>query len=446
MPISVDGISTGLDTTGLIDAILSTYTIPKANTQEKLSDTESQKGHFTELASLMETVQNTLDAIDLEDELASVSSTDNTAFSATTQSSADTRDYRVRVDALAQETVLATQSFGDKSSTGVLATGTYTVSVGGTETEITLDGTNNSVEDFAEALDAVDGVDAYVISNDGAYQLIVRATDTGVDNAVSVTATNVDNTGGLTTPTITETQAAADAVVNIDGNEVTSSSNEVSGAIPDVTLHLTQESSSAELLRVAPDSAASIQKIEAFVEAYNAVLSKIDAQSYYNEDSESRGAFVGESTVRRVERNLRGIISTDYENSGAFSRLSELGVTTDDGGKLSLDTDALQTALEGDYESVVAFFTDNTGFARSASDVLDLIVDPIDGTIQSRVDSLDAKIEDLTEQIDRWDLRIASQEEILRAQFNNMEAVVGQLENVRSLVTSVLTTSTDSNS
>ena len=81
-------------------------------------------------------------------------------------------------------------------------------------------------------------------------------------------------------------------------------------------------------------------------------------------------------------------------------------------------------------------FTADDGFAASLIGTLDVFVDPIDGTIKQRNDSLESTIDDLEDQVESWEERIARYEERLRSSFTVFESSVGVLQGVSSFLTS----------
>ena len=433
MPITVDGITTGIDTSALIDAILVGYKVPQDSLRTKVSDLELKQEHFTALSGLLSDMQTALEAMDTTAELSTTVASTHTGFAATLSDGAQVGAFDVTVEALAKPSVWTGPSAASATSAGAATHGTYTITVGGVATDFTIDGTNDDLTSLTSALDGIEGVTAYMVQSGGQFKLVVRGDDSGVDNALDITAPSGAG--------FTSVQAATDSSVVVDGVRITGSSNRLDDVLPGVALDLTAVTTSAESLNISMDTDATVAGFEAFVEAYNAIAAKISAQSSFNSEAGIRGAFVGESSIRRITRTLRDAVSGTLSNSGSFARLSDIGITTDSSsGELTIDSDKLKEALKSDRASVESLFTGSTGFAAKVSAVVDVMVDPADGSLTSRVGSMDDKIEQMNEQIEAYDDRISSYEARLRSQFEAMEVSVGRLQSLQTFLTAYFDT------
>jgi hypothetical protein len=89
---------------------------------------------------------------------------------------------------------------------------------------------------------------------------------------------------------------------------MTRSSNNVEGAISGVSITLKSEGTSK--LSVMNDTAAIQEKITAFVDAYNAVVTLVSDNTAYNSETGTASAFLGEATARDIVNRLQGIIGS----------------------------------------------------------------------------------------------------------------------------------------
>src|SRR5690606_34413704 len=157
--------------------------------------------------------------------------------------------YSLDVKELAQAQSLASGTFVDRDTTAV-GSGTLTFNVGGVETEITVDGSNNTLDGLAKAInDSNVGVAAGVVDSGSGFRLVLSADESGLDNAMQISVSDSDgnntDSSGLSqfafdgvTSNMTETVAAKDARLDINGIEVTRSSNTVDGVVDGVTFDL----------------------------------------------------------------------------------------------------------------------------------------------------------------------------------------------------------------
>jgi flagellar hook-associated protein 2 len=210
--------------------------------------------------------------------------------------------------------------------------------------------------------------------------------------------------------------------------------------IPGMTLTLEEETSEPVTITVSSDPDAVEAKIQAFLDAYNSVISFIDVQSVYNEEAELKGPFVGESSVRRVMEGLSNVVTSEFTGLGQdYDALSLIGITTDySSGALELDSDTFQDLLDAEPDQVADLFTNENGFIPAMLDRLDLYVDPVDGSLYERSDSIETSIEDLEDQVARIEERIVRYEERLRRSFSSMESTLGQLQTTQSYLSAML--------
>jgi flagellar hook-associated protein 2 len=156
--------------------------------------------------------------------------------------------YNVEVKSLAQAAQGATQSFATADTR--VAAGQYKFVVDGKNFEFTLlpDAT---VDDLAGALAAVGApVQTSLVNTGSGVTLSITGTNTGLSTGVAagdalrlelVTPDPADATltPPPTVPSITINQPAANAVVKVNGIEISRASNTIDGVIPGVTLKAT---------------------------------------------------------------------------------------------------------------------------------------------------------------------------------------------------------------
>ena len=440
MAISVDGIVSGIDTTSLISELSEAYSAPKDLLEEDITDAENLQSAMTTLSGLLGDVSDALEEIeDIEDFRtfsASYEENDNLVVEASGEAIAGV--YSVEIDSLATSELEASNAFADHTSSGVIAEGTLSVTYAGTTTEITVDSSNSSLVDFASDIDDIDGITAYVMDTGDAstpYRLIIQGEDTGAANSIEIDTTGL--TGSGTVPTFTEQSTAADASLSINGITVTSESNTVSDSIAGLTFDLTGTTTEAIDVTVSLDSTSMEEKVQAFVDAYNSVVTYVDNNSIAaDEDSGTEaGLFNGDSSVRRIMQPLQSSLSSVY-TSNDLTSLGLMGIGTDGDGQLSLESSDFQDALENYQDSVEDMFTADDGFAASLIASLDVFIDPLDGTIKDRNDTLEDTIDDLEDQVSNWEDRIERYEDRLRTSFNAFETSAGVMQGVSTFLQS----------
>jgi flagellar hook-associated protein 2 len=130
--------------------------------------------------------------------------------------------------------------------------GTLSISIGAESFDLTIDSSNNTLAGIRDAInDAADntGVSATIVTGDDGARLVLSSKETGTDNALRISVTDSD--GGNTDEAGLSALAynpeggvefraaissAQNALVRIDGFNVSSSTNTITGAIDGVTL------------------------------------------------------------------------------------------------------------------------------------------------------------------------------------------------------------------
>src|SRR5690606_3697401 len=171
-----------------------------------------------------------------------------------------------------------------------------TIAVGSASFSIEIaegEGTLAGIRDAINAAVDNTGVAATIVNAADGSHLVLTSEESGSAHALTVTADGGD--GGLAVLAydpgngligLSETAAAQDAHLRIDGFEVVSSGNSVAGAIDGVTLELLAAAPGepADLV-VANDDAAVRGKINAFVKSWNELVEQFDKLTAYDPES-----------------------------------------------------------------------------------------------------------------------------------------------------------------
>jgi flagellar hook-associated protein 2 len=434
MGIQIDGIVSGMDTSAMIGAMVGIYRIPKEAIEANIDAAEEKKEAVAGLKNRLEDLETALDDIEEEEDFkvfkADYEETD--AFSVSVDGTTVPGTYDIDITSLARAELEVSEGFADKSSTGVIAKGTMTVSYAGTETTVTVDADNSSLTKLASLIDDIEGISSYVLDTGDAsepYVLVVQGEDTGSDNTIEIDVTGLISAG--TVPTFTENRSAQNATVEINGIEITSSSNAISDAIPGLDVELYQETTSSESVTVSMDKDGIRENIQAVIDAYNEIVSWVASKSAFNTDAGIKGPFVGETTVVRVMRGLQNVVSDTHSGDDVDS-LSLVGIKTQSSGKLEMEADDFDDALDDYFDDVMGLFTDDAGFGATMKEQIDVYIDPVDGSLESFEDSLESRIDDMEDQVASYESRIERYETRIRAQFSSMEALLGSMQGTSS--------------
>ncbi len=306
----------------------------------------------------------------------------------------------------------------------MLGANSFTIASGGTTTTIS----TTSGETYAQLATAINGMG-----------LGVTATAGSDANGTSLAIASTD---GVTPFTISEpsfgfTQAAvgADASLTVDGVPVDSASNTVTGALSGVTLNLTGADPDAAVdLTIASNSAAVSTAINQFVTDYNTAVGLVNTQFTIASGTSTEGVLAADPTVVNLQSTLEAalnyVATPATGTTTTVSSLSDLGITLNTNGTLSVDSSTLDSALVNDPGDVQNFFegTSLNGFANSMNSALNTFTAPADGAFTVDLSSIAAANTNLTSEINNFETSyIANQQTVLTAEYSSAEVALQQL-------------------
>lgn len=452
--VSVDGISTGLKTTALIDELAKAAGRSKTSMETKVLELEAKSTLFTALNTRMAALDDALEAIQDSDDFRSFSvvTEDDASYSVTASGDAISGSYDITVNAVATSqidhfSIGGSTSFEEQGAAGIFSDGDITFQVDGTDSAIAVD-SDTTLAQFANLVNAVDGMTAYIVqtatledTGADAFSLVIQADDTGL---------NGGNQRIRVTDDISETiafdslQAGANAEIDVSGTTIYSSSNTIT-AIDGLTIVAESVDATSYTTSLALDTTAMADKVSTIVDAFNAVVSLISTNSGIdssgtNQDAVTLGSFVGESTPRTILNRVRTILTSDYSSDLSITGTtagSQMGITTASGtGLLTFTSADFIDALNTNQSDVESLFSDTDGSLSDAlRDELSVYIQPSTGLLASIDDSLDDQIDTLENNIDAEDSRIEKFKARLRIQFNALEGLTASLNSTSSFLT-----------
>jgi flagellar hook-associated protein 2 len=143
---------------------------------------------------------------------------------------------------------------------------------------------------------------------------------------------------------------------------------------------------------------------------------------------------VGDSLLRGVMSKIRSEFTASFGFGDDTISLSELGVRSDQYGKMSIDSEDLNEYINSDVNNVQQFLagTDSKpGFAESLSTILDFYTQS-GGVIQGRIDSREQSLDKLSDDREAFTRKMDSLEARLYTQYNSMDLLVSSLNSTSS--------------
>lgn len=449
--LTASGVGSGLDIKGLVSQLM-------AVEQRPLTLLDQQEADFQSQLTSLGTVQGSLSSLQSAGQALAAAGTtaygtsvsDSTVLAAAAFSTAVGGNYSVAVTKLAQaqklisptgRTSLATAIGAGGATTLTLTLGTITgTPVNGqyasagfaadpamTPVSLNIDSSNNTLPGIRDAINAAKaGITASIVSDGSSspYRLALTSNATGAASSMKIT---VSGDGAINTllgydPTassqnLNQTQAAQNAALTVDGVAVTSATNTVSGAIQGVTLNLTKETASAITVSVQRDYSKLTTALNGLVSAYNSAGTAISTAT-------AKGAVLqGDWAVLGLQRQVRSILGGAQASGGAYTTLSQLGVSFQKDGSLALDSTKLSAALSSNVGSVSALAL---AFGNAVKSAADTLLGP-NGPISNETGGINRSIKDIGSRRTALQSRLDAVQARYQAQFSALDTLMSSM-------------------
>ena len=461
--------STAFDVPTLVSQLMAVERRPIDKLNARITSTETKISSLGTLNSLVSSFQTAAKSLNTGLQKLAATPADPSILSATAGSTSVPGTYTVNVSQLAQSQNLvaagrtsSTAAIGDGATTTVtfdfgITNGTVFTPNGSGSKSITINGTNNSLEGIRDAINsAAVGVTATLV-NDGSgtpYRLALTSISSGVSNSLKITTSRVDGSTDSTiggsidsllgydpagTKNLTQTLAAQNANLTVNGIAVTSASNTITEAIQGVTLTLKNTTAAPTNLTITRDTAAINTAASGFVDAYNALASQIKSRSAYGTDGKGAGSLAGDGTLRLMQDQMRGIFNTPA-SGGTLTTLGQVGISFQKDGSLLLDSSKLNSAISDDFSGVSNLFSSSTGYATrleawSKSSLA------AGGLLDTRTQSLNKSVKDQNQAIDKLENRMTALRKKYTQEYTNLNLMLSRMNSTSTFLTNQLSSS-----
>ncbi len=440
--ISSAGVGSGLDIQSIVSQLMAIERQPLERLQFKQGQLESQISAYGQLSSTLSNFQTAMTNLGSVSALKLFKGTSTNAdvVTLTPGSNAEVGTFGVEVVRLAENHKMAsdehldTDTFGGEKPNDALhiqvgsdAANTLTVDL---STAATLAEIRTAINDDVNN----PGVTATIINgDDGNQKLILTANDSGADSALTLSKSGkvkLSDFGFDTVNDIGNNTDLLDAEINVDGYTITRATNNISDVISGVTLNLVSaDPGNTHTIGVERDLEAVEEAVQSFANAFNELRASIK--------SLRAGDLEADSSLLSIERRVFSILNTPA-NGGVYSVLSEVGLSMQKDGTMSLDTTKMKTALQTDFDGVAQLFAaDGEGFANRMETLVDSWL-TTGGLIDSRTDGLEARIDSLVDRQISIERNLELVEARYLAKFTALDSLVGQLQGTGQFLTNQL--------
>ena len=281
------------------------------------------------------------------------------------------------------------------------------------------------------------GINATLVRANGETHFMLSSTDTGVANTINVSASGTGQAWFEDAFTnLTDISTPQDAKIWLgaqgSGLALTSSSNTFSDVITGVDITVTKAQAAGEQpvgLTIGADQEATKEQLNAFIDAYNNLVSTIDGLTGSGSEDQQRGVLASDPTVRSVESQLSNLLRTQYNGKS----LMEVGLSINREGKLELDTERFEAAQANGSSSLEAMFNGDGNLFDSLDQAIDPFLKFSNGLFKTRKDALQQNISRIDDKQATLERKYQMSYDRYLAQFTQMNSLMTQMNQTGSL-------------
>ncbi|PVY56966.1 MULTISPECIES: flagellar filament capping protein FliD [unclassified Simplicispira] len=465
MAISSAGIGSGLDVESIVSQLVTLEKRPIVQLQTTAASIQTKLSTYSQVKSLMSTLSDAAAKLTRDGSWngMTVSSANSAAVSATVTGIASATTLGISVQQLARAQTVASSPVAKDTPMGA---GTMTIQLGtwlhttpppsftpGTDSPLKVTvGAGDSLSTIASKInDANGGVTATVLSDATGDRLLVRSKATGETSGFRIQVEEDSGTPGLSGLAFdpensagigmaaNAAQYAQNTLAKINGIDITSANNTFANTIPGLSITVSQVSVDEVGMTVGADTASMKKNIQDFVDAYNAVNDLLSSSVKYDAEKKTAGALQGDNTAVGLQNALRMLTMGSSSGAGVFQRLSDVGISMQSGGKLSVDGSKMDAALKNPVALKSLFATAAAGasggggiavqFKSFTSGLLSL-----DGLMNNKTDALESASKRNIAEQNKVNDRASVYEKRLRAQYSALDAKMGSLSALNSYI------------
>ena len=443
-----DGIL-GLGSSGSVD--LSSELITKLKTAESKSvldpittnkeDTQAELDALAEIQTMVSDLLDLVDDFDLYtsgtnifDEITATTSGTSVSFDAADTSKLNPGTISVDVTQLAQKDVYQSNTISDITST-ITNGGTLSIKVG--DTTYYFDTTGKSYEDLVEEMSYYSKLDVNLEKvNNTDYRMIVKGTESGTANAVTISQSGTTNLGFNDTGNHVLTAQNMEAT--IDGVDYDVSSNKLTMESGLIIQAVSTGDSSINMER---DTSTIVTRISDIATKYNDLVDLID--SYTLGDEDTAATISDSSTLKSMMSGIKEILFDSYGLNNEES-MFKYGISFDSDGYMNVNTTTLTTAVTDNYDDLRELFVgyaEKEGLGTRLKTYLDSL-DSSTGLLTTYEDRLNTYIDTLSDDYDTASEKLDEKYTAMATQFAAYTVLITQMENAFASLKLLIDTST----
>jgi flagellar hook-associated protein 2 len=443
--VSFPNIGSNIDVQSIIDAYVSAESISQKNMQSRVKSLQSASTTISGISTTLSKLSTALSALSDAENVESYSVTSSgseVAVSVTGSTQAGTYSVSVVDPAKEYRAYSATKATSVTDSANIA--GVFGITVGSKSKDIVIDQSDSLNSIVSKINSSGLRISASTFYDGSNYRLQLRGLDTGAASQVKLNGLDLGFADSGNT-----IQQASDAHIKVDGLDVYSATNQISGAIPGVTLAVTAQTTSPITVKVTSDPKGLTDKVQSMVSAYNAVISQVHTVAGYGTSEASVASLSGDSTLRSLTDALSRSMLDTVSTGSKYDTLGSLGISLQRDGSLALDTTKLTKAITDDSASVIKVLA-GSGTGKGVMDLMADVAKSFDeagsGVLAKKAETINNQVKTWNSNIDKEQARIDNYTKMLQTQFSAMTASITASKSMGDYLSAVLGNSSSSSS
>jgi len=432
----------GYDFGSIIDAIMQYESQPLTALQTQQQSVKDKDAALVQLNSFISALQTQTTTLTNASTFSNVEaeSSDTSIATTTAGSGALPGRYDLSVAFLAKGQVTSSTNGYAALDDVVADSGSLSFTINGNPTtaiDITQATTLTELKDAINTQSS--GVVASIVNTGSSYKLVISSRATGATNGFTINSTLANGGGTVVgfaagqSPTVGNSQDARDSQFTVNGLPITSSSNNVTDAIPGMTIKLI--TAGDVVIDATPDYDTVKESLKSIVTQYNKLKSFFTQQSG-NDLTGKRAPLAGDSIMRQALQDLRSVILGSNSNGGTYQYLAEIGVELTASGELKFDETKFNTAMDSNPAEVEKLFQGTT-LVPGVFDDMKAKLDGLDGTaglIKTTRTSIENTLKTYRDRIESQQMRLAIRRDELTRMYAAADEAMSKLNAMSSQI------------
>ena len=408
----------GIDVSSTVSQMVAQLQGAEKPYKDQLTALQSQDTAISNLGSLLSTLSSDVTALTdpagvLSRKQGSSSDTNTLALLSAT-SIATAGSHTVTVQKLAQTSTEVSNAAGASDA----LSGSLTLHIGnGSSQTISVDPSKATIAGLAATINQAGiGISASVITDSSGARLSLISQTGGAAGQVTIDSTSLDDDTTSTSLSLSSAQNGQDAQLTVDGIQIVSGSNTISNAISGVTMQFLGTSSAPVQVEIDNDTSSVISALSTLVKDYNAFVFALSAQEGKDASGNAEPLY-GSPIISQLQQMLSGAFNTPSATS--LTSASQIGLSLNSNGTLTLNTDQLTTSLNGNFAGVQALFQNAKSFGMNLESAVNSAgIGSITGFLSQAQKANSMAESSLSSTISTMDGRISTRQASLTAALN----------------------------